>query len=221
MMVEVGVQRHGLSRLLGLVQDADESVDPRVSRVENPVGAHGEALGREAEALDVVHGDEPVADHHDVLRLQVVRVSAGDDNVVEALLALNVSKGFLPSLTGGLERCLGDGVSIRTDSIRAGAEHAIGRADRGRYYLSLLAEYNVIAEVMEGLTKKERLVGVSMDKAFNRRVSRLLEGVQGELGVIRLHVGLGRDKLAEDWVIQRILPVDAAQDVGAISCQYS
>lgn len=40
-MVEVRVQRHGLARLLGLVGDADESVDPRVSRVEDPVGAHG------------------------------------------------------------------------------------------------------------------------------------------------------------------------------------
>lgn len=58
-----------------------------------------------------------------------------------------------------------------------------------------------------------------MDKTFNRRVSRLLEGVQSQLGVVGLHVRLGRNELAEHRVIQRILPVDAAQNVGAISCE--
>lgn len=64
-----------------------------------------------------------------------------------------------------------------------------------------------------GLTQEQGLVRVSVDQAFDRRILSLVKRVQGELGVVGLHLGLGGNELAEDGVVQRILPVDSAQNI--------
>lgn len=54
-----------------------------------------------------------------------------------------------------------------------------------------------------------------MHKTLDRGVCLFVERIQSKLGVVRKHDRLHREKLAEDRVIAGVLPVNAAQDVGA------
>lgn len=53
-----------------------------------------------------------------------------------------------------------------------------------------------------------------MYQALDWRILGLVERVQGEFRVVGFHLRLRGDELAENGVVQRILPVDSAQDVG-------
>lgn len=81
-VVEVRVEGHGLARRLGLLGDINEGIRPPVRAVDQAARGDRQALGGEAEPADVRDADEALADHPDVLGLQVVRVSARDDNVL-------------------------------------------------------------------------------------------------------------------------------------------
>jgi hypothetical protein len=62
-------------------------------------------------------------------------------------------------------------------------------------------------------TEEKGLVRVAVNKTLDWRVSSLVEGIQGKSGVVGLHDGPGRNKLAEDGIVQRVIPVHSAQDV--------
>jgi hypothetical protein len=66
------------------------------------------------------------------------------------------------------------------------------------------------------LTKKQGLVGVPVDEAFDGRIGLLVERVQRQLGVVGDHARLERDELPRDGVVPWVVPVDPAQDVWAV-----
>ena len=55
-----------------------------------------------------------------------------------------------------------------------------------------------------------------MDEALDGRVGFLVERVESQLGVVWYHARLQGQKLPDDGVVPRVLPVDPAQNVGAI-----
>lgn len=129
------MQRDGLPRGPRPRRDARQRRRPPVAGVEDAAGRDGETLGREAEAADVRDGDEPLADVLELLRVEVVRVAARDDDVLQLRGRFDVLEDFLPAAACGLEGGLGDGVGVGTDGVGAGAEGAVGGADGGCWVL--------------------------------------------------------------------------------------
>src|SRR3954451_22198593 len=62
-------------------------------------------------------------------------------------------------------------------------------------------------------TQEERLVRIPMNQALNRRVGRLVEGIEGKFGMIRDHHRLHREELTDDGIMPRIFPVDSTEDI--------
>ena len=52
-----------------------------------------------------------------------------------------------------------------------------------------------------------------MNEAGNRRVIRLVQGVECQLRMIWEKYRLQGNELAEDWVIPWVVPVDAAENI--------
>lgn len=109
--------RHGFPSLLRLVRNMNQGVHPSVRLIEHPAGGDRQPFRGESEALDIGHGDEPLADHGQLLGLEVVRVAARDDDVLELGPALDVSERLFPASAGWFERGLGYCVGVGTNCI--------------------------------------------------------------------------------------------------------
>ena len=102
-VVEVRVDGHRLPRPPCLVGDVNDGRRPAIFGIEQARGSDRQALGGEAEAADVRDTNEALADHLDVLWLQEIRVSAGNNNVLDLGVGVYVGEDFVPSLARGLD----------------------------------------------------------------------------------------------------------------------
>ena len=132
-VVKVRVPCHGLASLLCLVGYVDQGIDPAVGLVEDSGRGNAEPLGSEAESLDVRDADQALANHLQLVRLEIIRVASRDDNVLQSGLAFNVRKDRLPAPAGRLQGFLCYGVCVRSDRIRPGTVHAVCGTDRCCY----------------------------------------------------------------------------------------
>lgn len=110
-------------------RDASQSRSPSIATVQNTNRCDGQALGRKSESSDVRNADKTFAYVLDLIRLQVVRVTTGDHNVLNLRSGLNILKDCVPSSLGRLEKGLGDAVGVGTNGIGASAKDAVSRAD--------------------------------------------------------------------------------------------
>lgn len=118
-------------------RDAGQSRKPSIAAVQNTNGRDGQALGRKSESSDVRNADKTFAYVLDLIRLQIVRVTTGDYNVLNLRSGLNIFKDCVPSSLGRLEKSLGDTVGVGTNGIGASAKDAVGRADGSCYFVSV------------------------------------------------------------------------------------
>lgn len=109
--------------------DLGQGGGPPVVRVQQAGGRDGQPLGGEPEPTDVRDPDEALADGPDVLRLEVVRVAARDDNVLELRGGFDVGEDFVPAPAGRLEGGLGYLVCVGTYGVGTCAKGAVGWAD--------------------------------------------------------------------------------------------
>lgn len=126
----------------------------------------------------------------------------------------NVSKSFLPTGLDGLVGSLGDGFGVAANGVGTRAVTAVEPTD-GCCFVSTSAYStpDVRERGREYLTKKQNLLRVTMDQTGSRRVVLLVKGVKSELGVVGQESGLHRDELAAQGILERVGPIDHAQDV--------
>jgi hypothetical protein len=174
------------------VDDARHGVHPVVVR-QDLLRHHGRTLRRDADALQVRDREERLADRSDLLGAEVVRVAAGDDDVLKLGARRDVSEGPRPPLVVDLEVRLLDLVRVDADRVAARAEPAVDGARVER--------------------KEQRLVHVAVREARHRGVLALVKRVEPELGVVRQHARAKRDELRAQRIAVRVAPVDEAHQV--------
>jgi hypothetical protein len=81
-MIEMGVDHHVLVQAAAKGCDRGQGFNPGVIG-QDLLRKHGEALGGVADAADIGHRQQALADEADVLGLEVIGVAAADDDVLE------------------------------------------------------------------------------------------------------------------------------------------
>jgi len=174
-VIEVRVEDDFLVELATLLDDGRQRVDPLGVRDELH-RHHRRTLGREADAPDVRHLEQAIADQRDLASLELIAVTAGDDDVLELLALGDVLERALPAIFGRFEADLVDHVRIDADRVAARAKPAVDRA-----------------RVED---EEQRLVGIAMRQSRHRRVGLLVERVERELGMIGQEARRDRNELA-------------------------
>src|ERR1700761_3665235 len=79
----------------------------------------------------------------------------------------------------------------------------------------------LLRTISRQLTQKQGLVRVTMDQARDRGVSRLMQGVKTQFGMVRQYCRLQGQELSENWIMARVFPVHPTQDVRTIGRDQS
>ena len=129
-----------------------------------------------------------------ILRAELIRVAAGDDDVFEFGARGDVVEGAPATRLGVLrERDFIDVVGVEPDRVRARAEAAVDRARVER--------------------QEQRLVDVAVREAGDRRVVLFVQRVERQPRMIGQQLRGERDELRADRIVVRLRPIDRGDHV--------
>jgi hypothetical protein len=128
-VVEMRVNSNLFTSLLATLRQSNQLPSPRVLRIQGPGGRNAQSFGGDAETSDVRNGEHAVADGAQLFRVQVIRVTTRDDNVLDGWRGGDVGEGVFPAAFAGLVGGLDDGIRVAADSVGARAVSAVQATD--------------------------------------------------------------------------------------------
>src|SRR5687768_13280402 len=132
-----------------------------------------------------------------MIRLEIIAVAAGNDDVFELGLAGDIRESLFPAAGIRDEFELGNFLRVLTDRVAAGAKTAIDRTGI--------------------LREKKGFVRVTMGQPGERCIFLLVQGIELEHRMIGQLLRAQRQELGADRVADRIGPVDQREEIGGNS----
>lgn len=134
-MIEMSVQRHRLSLSLRSIGNVLQRRNPLILGVEDTTWRDSQALGGKAETTDMRDLKKALADHVNMVGLQIVRVATRNYDILKLRSLLDVVEDFVPATASGLEGSLSNLLRIGTNTVSSSTVAAVSWANGGCYQI--------------------------------------------------------------------------------------